>query len=150
MVTVRKAAATDAQTIARFNQAMARETEDKSLDDATVQAGVRAVFEDSRRGFYLVAETEDCIAGCLLITYEWSDWRNGDFWWIQSVFVHPDFRREGVYRALHGRARELAADAGVVGIRLYVERDNDRAQQAYRTLGMKECAYLMFEETLDE
>ncbi|MDX1570547.1 MAG: GNAT family N-acetyltransferase [Xanthomonadales bacterium] len=145
---VRRATLEDAPVIARFNQAMARETEGKELDAEVLAAGVRAVFDDPNRGFYLVAESDECVAGCLMITYEWSDWRNGMFWWIQSVYVHPDFRREGIYRTLYAEARAMGRKAGAIGFRLYVETENSRAQQTYAALGMERCAYAMFEELL--
>ena len=101
------------------------------------------------RGFYLVAEVAGAVAGCLLITYEWSDWRNRMFWWIQSVYVKPEFRGRGVYTALDGKVRELAAREGnVCGFRLYVHKGNARAQEVYRSLGMEETAYLVYEDLL--
>jgi GNAT superfamily N-acetyltransferase len=148
-VTIRAATAADAETIARFNRQMAEETEGKALDPETVRNGVRAVFEDPDRGFYLVAERGETIAGALLITYEWSDWRNGRFWWIQSVYVRPEARRTGVYRALHRAVRRRARGADeVCGLRLYVERGNTGARETYEALGMTEAGYRMYEEML--
>jgi ribosomal protein S18 acetylase RimI-like enzyme len=148
-ITVRPATANDVDTLARFNEAMARETENKTLDPDTVRAGVENMFNDSTRGFYLVAEEEDALVGSLMVTTEWSDWRNGTFWWIQSVYVRPRARRTGVYTALHHavRARAKAAD-DVCGLRLYVERDNEVAQETYEALGMTKAAYRMYEEML--
>ena len=128
---------------------MAEETEDKTLDPETVQAGVRSLFDDASHGFYLVAVREEEVVGSLMITTEWSDWRNGLFWWIQSVYVRPSARRSGVYTALHRAVRSRAEDADeVCGLRLYVERDNEAAQEAYDALGMTETSYRMYEEML--
>ena len=139
----------DAATLVEFNQAMARETESKSLSNATLRKGVETVLRDPLHGFYVVADTGREIAGTLLVTYEWSDWRNGRFWWIQSVYVRPEHRRRGVYRALHEFVRERARSVGgVVGLRLYVERDNAGAQRTYAALGMNETVYRMCEEML--
>ncbi len=139
----------DIETIAEFNCAMARETEGKRLDPRTVTAGVRAVFETPGRGFYATARADGSLVGCLMITYEWSDWRNAVFWWIQSVYVHPDYRRRGVYRRLYAELKRRADEqGGVCGFRLYVERDNRAAQQTYRDLGMTHAPYRVF-ETVD-
>jgi len=148
-LTIRRATVDDADTLARFNEAMAEETEDKTLDPDTVRAGVRAVFSKPEQAFYLVAERDEAIVGSLMITTEWSDWRNADFWWIQSVYVRPEARRTGVYTALHRDVRRRARDTeGVCGLRLYVERDNAAAQAAYDELGMDEPPYRMYEEML--
>jgi GNAT superfamily N-acetyltransferase len=147
MPTIRPAAAADAETIASFNEAMAVETEGKALDPATIRAGVRALLSRPDLGLYLVAEEDGRIVGQLMITFEWSDWRNGVVWWIQSVYVRPESRGRGVYRALHARVRSRAlADGGVRGLRLYVERENAAAQATYRRLGMRETSYRLFEE----
>lgn len=122
---------------------MARETEHKTLDREVLKAGTGAVFDDPRRGFYLIAERDSGPAGCLLITYEWSDWRNGDWWWFQSVYVVPEARHAGVFRALYTEVERRAHAADAVGLRLYVERDNARAQQTYASLGMEEEPYQM-------
>ena len=148
-VRARLAVADDAGTLAGFNQAMALETEAKVLADAVVLPGVEAVLRDAGHGFYVVADTGREVVGSLLVTYEWSDWRNGRIWWIQSVYVRPGHRRRGVYRAVHGFVRDRAhSAAGVVGLRLYVERDNAAAQRTYTALGMSETPYLVYEETL--
>ncbi len=124
---------------------MAIETENKTLDPAVLGAGVQAVLDEPERGFYLIAEREGEAVGSLLVTYEWSDWRNGDFFWIQSVYVSPDARRTGVFRALYAAVEQRARDAGAVGLRLYVEHENTRAQQTYEGLGMQRCHYHMYE-----
>ena len=146
--TARPAAIDDVLVIARFNLAMAEETEGKQLDPATLQAGVRQVFAKPNHGRYLVAQAEDGqVVGSLMITYEWSDWRNGQVWWIQSVYVDPGHRRRGVFKLLYRAVRELGEQAGgVCGYRLYVERDNARAQETYRTLGMSQTPYLVYED----
>ena len=141
------AAASDAEALAGFNAAMALETERKVLLADVIRAGVQHLLGHPEMGFYVIAESGGEAAGALMVTNEWSDWRNGNFWWIQSVYVRPEFRRRGVYRQLyqwlHARA---AKDRSVCGFRLYVERDNVRAQSTYRTSGMDETRYIVFEE----
>jgi GNAT superfamily N-acetyltransferase len=145
---IRHAERGDIAAIAAWNAAMAWETEQKRLDVSLLTRGVTAVFDEPRRGFYMVAERDGQAVGCLLVTYEWSDWRNGDFWWIQSVYVAPEARRGGVFRALYSDVAQRAAGAGAVGLRLYVETENHRAQNTYRDLGMQECHYLMYEQMI--
>lgn len=146
-IIIRRALPADADTIAGFNCAMALETEGKQLDPETISAGVNALFDHPEYGFYIVAEADRRIVACLLITYEWSDWRNGLVWWIQSVYVHPDFRRRGIYRQMYSFIKNLAQKQNnIAGIRLYVEKDNTTAQQSYRRLGMSETAYRLYEE----
>lgn len=146
---VRAATPADAEAIAAFNRAMARETEDKGLDEAALLRGVRRALGDSVRGSYRVAELDGELAGCLLVTREWSDWRDAWFWWIQSVYVAPHARRRGVYGALHAHVLAQARAAGdVCGVRLYVERENGAAQAAYERLGMRRAHYHMYEQVL--
>jgi ribosomal protein S18 acetylase RimI-like enzyme len=148
-VHIRKATRKDAEAIARFNEAMALETESKQLDAATIRNGVKAVFHRPELGFYMVADVDGDPVACLMVTQEWSDWRNGVFWWIQSVYVRPDFRRQGIYRHLYDALRERArSESGICGFRLYVETENHAAQATYRSLGMEECHYRMFEELI--
>ena len=142
-ITIRTAAPADVPFLVECNAAMALETEHKTLDHETLTRGTQAVFDDPRRGVYLVAERAGQAAGCLLVTYEWSDWRNGDWWWFQSVYVAQAHRRQGVFRALYAEVERRARASGAVGLRLYVERDNARAQQTYASLGMEEEAYKM-------
>ncbi len=143
---IRYALPSDISAVVQFNAAMALETEGKTLDSETLERGVRALFDDPGKGFYVVAESGGIPVGCLLITYEWSDWRNGFFWWIQSVFVLPAYRRRGVYTLLHRFIEACARDhADVRGIRLYVDKDNVRARQVYEALGMTRARYDMFE-----
>ena len=145
-ITVREAVEGDVPTIAEFNRAMAAETEGKELDSTVVLDGVAAIVRRRELGFYLVAEVGEEVAGQLMITTEWSDWRNGYFWWIQSVYVKPEFRRVGVYSRMYEEAREMALAAGDVrGIRLYVARENVPAQRVYERLGMGDSGYLMYE-----
>ena len=145
-LTVRRAALADAPVIAEYNQRLARESEGKSLDDATLAAGVAAVLADGTRGTYFVAEEDGRVVGQLMITLEWSDWRNGWLWWLSSVYVLPEARRRGVFRALYQHVLADALAAGdVVGLRLYVERDNRAAQQTYARLGMETTGYLVLE-----
>jgi GNAT superfamily N-acetyltransferase len=134
----------DAPTIVEFQEAMARETEEVELDREVVTRGVKAVFDDPSRGRYFVADAGGRVVASLLITFEWSDWRNGVVWWIQSVYVEPEFRGRGVYAGLYAYVKE-SADASVRGIRLYVDRRNTRAQAVYRRLGMDGEHYLVFE-----
>ena len=145
-LSVRAALPADAATLARFNVALAEETEALALSPETVLAGVEAVLEDPAKGLYWVAEIEGTVVGQLMLTYEWSDWRNGFFWWIQSVYVEPSSRRRGVFKALFEKASQQAADEPMVcGLRLYVAQDNDRAQQTYLDLGMQRVEYQVFE-----
>jgi len=145
-ISIRAARSDDADFLAAGNIAMALEAEHKRLEPATVARGVRAVLDDPAHGRYFVAERDSRPVGQLMITYEWSDWRNGRFWWIQSVYVLPQARRGGVFRALFRHLEELAkADPGVCGIRLYVERENARAQATYRHCGLEDAGYVLME-----
>jgi GNAT superfamily N-acetyltransferase len=145
-ITIRAATIADIPFLVECNAAMARETEHRTLDRGVLTHGTQAVFDDARRGFYLVAERDGAPAACLLTTYEWSDWRNGDWWWFQSVYVMPEHRRHGVFRALYAEVERRARAAGAVGLRLYVERDNARARQTYASLGMEEEPYRMLRQ----
>ena len=143
---IRPALMSDAGVIADFNVRMARETENRRLSRPRVRRGVAALLKDATKGIYFLAEEKAVVAGQLLITYEWSDWRNGNFWWIQSVYVAPEFRERGVFRALYEHAHQLAKSRrDVCGLRLYVDVDNTRAQQAYQKLGLNESHYRFFE-----
>ena len=146
-VNVRRATTTDVTALVAFNRAMAMETEGRELETAVVTAGVQSLLGRPELGFYLIAECSGEVAASLMVTSEWSDWRNGLFWWIQSVYVKPDYRRRGLYRQLYRQVKQLAAERGdVCGFRLYVEKDNRQAQQTYAALGMRETAYKLFEE----
>ena len=145
-VRIRPAEIGDAAVIANFNCQLAAETENKKLDGDTVRLGVQTLLEMPSRGRYFVAELDGQVVGQIMHTFEWSDWRNGDIWWIQSVFVHSDFRRRGVFSSLSNHLEELARQTpGVVGIRLYVENENGRAQQTYSSLGYDQAGYLVME-----
>jgi ribosomal protein S18 acetylase RimI-like enzyme len=143
---IREADVDDTQRIVLFNQAMARETEGRELDRRTLTKGVEALLKDPARGRYFVAVKGDEVVGQVMITMEWSDWRNGQVWWLQSVYVSKRHRREGVCGLLHEHVRETARSEKVIGIRLYVDRDNIAGQETYRSLGMVASQYLMFEE----
>lgn len=143
---IRRATLSDASTIADFNARMAWETEHRQLDSARVKRGVAALLKDPAKGTYFVAAENGAIVGQLLVTPEWSDWRNGNFWWIQSVYVVPEFRRRGVFRQLFAHVRKLAKSRrDVCGLRLYVETANHRAQRTYRRLAMLAAPYKIFE-----
>jgi GNAT superfamily N-acetyltransferase len=139
----------DADTLAQFNIAMAWETERKRLDPATVARGVQAVLTNADHGFYAVAVVAGEVVGSLLVTYEWSDWRCGLFWWIQSVYVRPEFRRRGIFKKLHAFLKDEASRRPhVCGLRLYVEDANHAAQQVYAALDMKRTPYHVYEQSL--
>jgi GNAT superfamily N-acetyltransferase len=144
-ILVRNAEATDWATIAEFNRALAAETEDKALDWDILSEGVRRLLEDPAKGRYFIAEVGGRIVGTTMITYEWSDWRDGWIWWIQSVYVHPDFRGRGVFSSLYRHVEQLAAAEEVRAVRLYVLRSNERAHATYLKLGMHESGYTVLE-----
>jgi len=146
-IRIRPASADDAKALVDFAAAMALETERKVLLRDVISQGVHHLLAHPGMGFYVMAESEGEVAGSLMVTTEWSDWRNGNFWWVQSVYVRPEFRRRGVYRRLYQYLQERAAeDPEVCGFRLYVERDNGRAQATYRAAGMAQTHYILFEE----
>lgn len=146
-IIVRIAKSEDATSLVEFNQAMALETEGKMLDSDILRNGVEAVFRGERKGFYVVAESAGKIAGGLMITYEWSDWRNSWFWWIQSVYLLPDFRGRKIYSMLYEFVKNQAQERkDVCGFRLYVEKENVKAQKVYEKLGMEASHYIMYEE----
>jgi GNAT superfamily N-acetyltransferase len=147
-LTIRRAIPADESVLVEFNAALAWETEHKRLRTEVLTRGVRAVFADPAKGFYTVALNESGeVIGQMMVTFEWSDWRNGWFWWVQSVYVREDARRGGVFRALYKEIqRQAAADPNVIGLRLYVEEDNARARATYKALGMTGTTYGMMEE----
>jgi ribosomal protein S18 acetylase RimI-like enzyme len=142
---VRGATVDDAEVIAAYNAAMALETEHKRLDPNVLRAGVEGAIERPAAAKYFLAEVGGRVVGQLMVTLEWSDWRNADFWWIQSVYVAPEFRSRGIFGALYRHVEGLARGAGACGLRLYVERENVGAQAAYRRLGMGDAGYFVFE-----
>jgi ribosomal protein S18 acetylase RimI-like enzyme len=138
----------DVERLVAFSQAMALETEGRRLDTDRLQRGTRALLNSTVHGFFMVAERPQTnqVVGQLMITYEWSDWRNALFWWIQSVYVDQAWRRQGVFRSMHAKVIERAkADPGVCGVRLYVESENRIAQEVYRKVGLKPSSYAVFE-----
>ncbi len=144
---IRKGTPKDTEALVAFNQAMAQETEGLALDSDTLSRGVNTLLENPAKGFYLVAEIEGEIAGSLMVTFEWSDWRAADYYWIQSVYIKPEHRQKGIYRALYQEVKTLAEkQGGAASFRLYVEQENTRAQQTYQSLGMSQSHYLMYEE----
>ena len=149
MITIRSATSADTDAIARFNLAMALETEDKHLDAAVLHRGVTRMQASPELGFYLVACRDDDVVGCLGVTFEWSDWRSGLFWWIQSVYVDPDHRGQGAFSGLFAETQRLAmATNEVIGIRLYAERENERALRTYHRLGVHTTDYRLLEIAL--
>lgn len=145
-LSVRPATPDDVATLAQFNIRMALETEQLALDPDTVRRGVARLIDAPQRGFYRLAEHSGTVVGSLMVTSEWSDWRDGDMWWIQSVFVTPEARRLGVFRTLYSDVLDAAKqNADVRCVRLYVERENRNAQSTYTKLGMHETAYRVYE-----
>jgi len=146
---IRLAVLRDHSALVEHNLAMALETENLELNKEVVEAGVLKLLKDSTKGFYLIAEMNQQIAGSLMITFEWSDWRNEDIWWIQSVYIRPDFRKKGIYKKLYNTLKVMALANGTETIRLYVEGTNTNAQYVYRKLGMVESHYQLYEDNLN-
>ena len=150
-ISIRRGKPSDAETIAAYNAALAAETEHLELDRDPLLLGVRAVLDDPSKGFYTIAETGTTetggmVVGQMMITFEWSDWRNATFWWIQSVYVRPEYRRRGIFSRLHRHVADEARNLGTVcGLRLYVEKANKQAQRTYQRLGMQQAIYDMYE-----
>ncbi|NNC77803.1 MAG: GNAT family N-acetyltransferase [Woeseiaceae bacterium] len=139
---VRDANPADCRQIADYNCRLAAESEGLTLDTETIRKGVQSLLNDSSKGRYWLAVDADRIVGQIMVTYEWSDWRNGVLWWVQSVYVHADYRRKGVFTTLYRHVESIAREEPeVAGIRLYVEHENTRAQETYRTLGMSMTTY---------
>jgi GNAT superfamily N-acetyltransferase len=145
MITIRKATPGDAPSIIDFQQKMAWETEKMTLKPDVVGKGVNAVFGNKTRGHYWVAEENNTVIASLLITFEWSDWRNTNVWWFQSVYVLPAYRRQGIFRSMFLHIREEAEMENAAGLRLYVETNNIQAQFTYEALGMQSEHYKMYE-----
>jgi len=145
MITIRKATPEDASAIIDFQQKMAWETEQLTLASKIITKGVNAVFANTTRGQYWVAEDEGNVVASLLITFEWSDWRNTNVWWFQSVYVLPVFRRTGIFRSMYSHIKNEADKQDIAGLRLYVESNNSRAKKTYEALGMKSEHYTMYE-----
>ncbi|MDH3503475.1 MAG: GNAT family N-acetyltransferase [Nitrospirota bacterium] len=143
----------DLKTIVSFNMALARETENRGLDIRVLESGVETLLKNSGKGWYAVAEKsldggQRIVVGQILVTFEWSDWRNGNFWWLQSVYVHPDYRQQRIFRQLYEYVQGQAHlnQEAICGFRLYVEEKNHQAHQAYANLGFQETAYHMYEK----
>jgi ribosomal protein S18 acetylase RimI-like enzyme len=148
---IREATLQDAGTIADFNNQIARETEHRSLDPGIVGPGVEAILADATKGRYWVAHCAGAVVGQIMVTYEWSDWRNATMWWIESVYVHPDHRRRGVFSALYRHVESIArSQPQVCGLRLYVEEQNRRAQDTYHSLGMNKPGYIVMQAEFHE
>lgn len=143
---IRQATLKDKRALKEFQKQMALETENLTLEDKILEKGLEAVLKDENKGSYFVAEVEGSPIACLMVTPEWSDWRNGTVWWIQSVYVTKDYRRKGIYRKLYRYIQEwVNGNENYKGIRLYVEKDNKVAQQVYSSLGMDGDHYKLFE-----
>ncbi|MEX0828906.1 MAG: GNAT family N-acetyltransferase [Nitrospirales bacterium] len=156
-VKIRRATVADIDTISTFNTALARETEARTLDASLLRPGVESILRDPSKGWYAVAESfwdpaRSKVVGQILITYEWSDWRNGQFWWLQSLYVDQPYRQQGVFRQLYEYVYEQAHmnSEKVCGFRLYVERENYQAHQAYARIGFQETPYQMHEIEFSE
>lgn len=145
MISIRKATLSDAAAIIDFQINMAWETENMKLLPEVVTKGVNAVFHDQSLGKYYVAESDGRVIASLLITYEWSDWRNSNVWWFQSVYVVPEYRRQGIFRKMYGHIRQLAEEQDIAGLRLYVDTKNTRARKTYEALGMSSEHYSFYE-----
>lgn len=146
-IIIRRATTDETDIIAEFNQEMAMETENKILPTQIISKGVKNLFARPQSGFYLVCEFQKKIIGSCMITFEWSDWRNGYFWWIQSLYIKPDFRRKGIFRRMYFFIKKQARQAkDVCGIRLYVDKNNTIAKRTYCNLGMSETDYRLYEE----
>lgn len=144
---IRKANKDDVEVIAQYNYNLAYETENKELNKETLLKGVKALIEDESKGIYHVCIIDNKVVGQIMYTYEWSDWRNGTFIWVQSVYVHKDYRGKGVFKSLYKHIKSICDnnENNFVGIRLYVEKENYTAQKTYKSLGMNECNYYMYE-----
>jgi GNAT superfamily N-acetyltransferase len=144
-VHIRRATQADVADLVAFNAAMAQETEDKELCGDTLESGVRSLIDDEQKGFYLVADIDGRPVGALMVTFEWSDWRDGLFWWLQSVYVRREYRRQGIFRSLYQHLEQLARERDdVCGLRLYVEKDNEVAQATYHMMGMNKTGYVVY------
>lgn len=148
---IRLAEEKDVSILVGFNREMALETEGIVLESEILEKGVQAVLKNPEKGFYLVHEVFGTVRACLMVTFEWSDWRNGTFYWVQSVFVEKEFRQKGLYKDLYTfLQKHIKEKKNVAGLRLYVEKNNRRAQEVYKKLGMIETDYLLFEKSLNK
>lgn len=145
---IRRANPQDLDVLVRFNQALAQEIRGEGLDPHLLTQGVQAALSDSNRGFYTVVEIEEQAIAACLVTFEWSDWRNAWFWWLQDVYVEPGYRQQGIFRAIYTHLKSQAQAENACGLRLYVYKNNTRAQEAYQQVGMNPSSSIMFEEFL--
>ncbi len=150
MISIRKASPDEAPAIIAFQQAMALETEGLELKRELITNGVMAVFRDENKGIYFVAEEKGTVVASLMITFEWSDWRNANIWWFQSVYVIPEYRRMGVFRLMYDHVKKEGIAQGIAGLRLYVESENTRAQRTYEAMGMDGTHYKTYEWLADQ
>ncbi|MDO4462711.1 MAG: GNAT family N-acetyltransferase [Bacteroidia bacterium] len=148
-ITIKIAESTDIEAITSFQVDMALESEETTLNMTQVRKGVQSIIEDESKGKYFIAYTNNSPIGSLMLTKEWSDWNNGWYWWIQSVYVKPEYRRQGVFTALYSHVREVAKTSNVIQLRLYVDKTNLLAQQTYQKLGMHDSHYYIYEEKLN-
>jgi GNAT superfamily N-acetyltransferase len=146
-INVRRATSADLEVVVEFNRLLAEESEGKTLDLTLLRPGVQAVLHDPHKGLYFLGEIDGQIVGQMAVTFEWSDWRNGWFWWIQSVYVQSGWRRQGVFRALFHHVQQTAQnEEQVIGVRLYVEKENLVAHQTYLGLGLVWTGYQVMEK----
>lgn len=145
MINIQEASLHDKAVIANFQLKMAMETESLALDEVVLKQGVAAVFNDAAKGKYYIAKDDDKTIGSLMITYEWSDWRNGWIWWIQSVYIDEDYRKKGVFKAMYYHIQKVAKASKVRGLRLYVDKSNTNAQAVYKAIGMDGDHYTLYE-----
>lgn len=146
MINIRPATREDAGRILDFQLRMAEETENISLDKLVVAQGINALFDDPAKGVYYVAEAYGTVAGCFLITFEWSDWRNGTIWWLQSVYVDINHRQQRIFKRMYDYViQTIKGDPSISGLRLYVDKSNERAQHVYQSMGMDGDHYTVFE-----
>ena len=146
---MRRATTKDASAIINHNIQLAKESEDEHLDPLIAKQGVHTLFSHPEKGFYLIAEENDTIIGQLMITFEWSDWRNQDIWWIQSIYVQKEYREKGVFTALYKEIQKQAKQHHIPLLRLYVHKDNEHAQQVYDKKGMKKGTYIFYETIVE-
>ncbi|SFC86119.1 GNAT family N-acetyltransferase [Pseudoalteromonas denitrificans] len=144
---IRKGQNNDLNSLVKFNQAMAQETESLTLNEETLTLGVKTLLNNPEKGFYLVAQINEEVVGSLMVTFEWSDWQAKDYFWIQSVYIRPENRRQGIYGKLYQAVKDIAIkQGGAASFRLYVEQENTQAQKTYQALGMDQSYYLMYEQ----
>mmetsp|Transcript_16771 Transcript_16771/g.32661 ORF Transcript_16771/g.32661 Transcript_16771/m.32661 type:complete len:178 (+) Transcript_16771:201-734(+) len=149
---LRKANVADLDALATFNSDSAKETEDRELDMDKLRRGLDGILSDTtgNRGLYIVVEKDGMVCACAMVTFEWSDWNAGNYWWIQSVYVHPEHRRRGLFRRLYNKIYAMAKEDDAAEVRLYVEHTNERAKATYSAMGMQQSHYLMYEVAVEK